>query len=130
MRIIILFLILALGLSLPAHAETSAPAPGWHSDPPPVDPAPSETPAPVPAVAPAQPPKKIKHYAEPAFVWVDDQGVEHVSKKSAIPSKYFDNFANQHPAITAKARSLRKWSVGWLVPLLSVAGGVRSAFGL
>lgn len=109
MRSLILALIMVISLNLQAYAEETAPVPG--------------TPAPAPV-------KQVKNYAEPAYFWVDDKGVEHVSKKSAIPSKYFDNFANKHPRITAFARGTRRWTVAWVVPVLTLAGGVRSAIGL
>lgn len=112
MRSLILALIMVISLNLQAYAEETAS--DFHPAGPP----------------PSIPVKQVKNYAEPAYFWVDDKGVEHVSKKSAIPSKYFDNFANKHPRITAFARGTRRWTVAWVVPVLTLAGGVRSAIGL
>lgn len=115
--ILILFLILG---------ALAGPSSAFAQEPPPVIAADQAKPAEEPTAAAS---KKPKVYAEPAYFWIDDKGVEHVSKKSAIPSRYFDNFANKHPKITAVARGARKFAVGWLTPALTMAGGVRSVIG-
>lgn len=116
--ILILFLILA---------AFAGPSSAFAQDSPPVITADQAKPAEEPTAAAS---KKPKIYAEPAFVWTDDKGVEHVSKRSAVPSKYLDNFANKHPKITAAFRGARKITVGWITPALTMAGGARAAFGL
>lgn len=69
---------------------------------------------------------KVKVFAEPAFVYVDEAGKEHVAKRSSVPAKYLDNFSNRHPKVSAIARAARKIAVGWVTPALNLVGAINN----
>jgi hypothetical protein len=75
---------------------------------------------------PAEAPAKTKTFAEPLYRWVDEAGVEHIEPKSKVP---FVMFAKNVSKPRLFCRWLRRVTTAWVVPVLNLAGGIRSAFG-
>ncbi|MCA0314233.1 MAG: hypothetical protein LCH63_10395 [Candidatus Melainabacteria bacterium] len=70
--------------------------------------------------------EKVKVFAEPAYVYFDEAGKEHIVKRSSVPAKYLDNFSNRHPKVSAIARAARKIAVGWVTPALNLVGAINN----